>query len=105
MEADLVSREQLCELVWSMPMTKVAAKFSVSLLPVSVSSNSVSGAGRCKEIRHRACRKAIAHDDYGESSGLIHGLAALRIALLNRKGHSSRTGCLMGLLLALAVSG
>jgi hypothetical protein len=32
LEEDLVSREQLYELVWSMPMTKVAEKFSVDEL-------------------------------------------------------------------------
>jgi hypothetical protein len=30
MEADLASREELYELVWSMPMIKVAEKFDVS---------------------------------------------------------------------------
>ena len=30
MELDLVSREELYELVWSMPMIKVAEKFKVS---------------------------------------------------------------------------
>ena len=29
-EADVVSREELYELVWSMPMVKVATKFNVS---------------------------------------------------------------------------
>ena len=32
---ELVSREQLYELVWSMPMTKVAEKFSVSGEPMA----------------------------------------------------------------------
>lgn len=47
LEVDLVSRERLYELVWSMPMTKVAERFSVSgshMARVFGSSSSTPGA-------------------------------------------------------------